>query len=150
LNPGAPLHLRVSQDGVILTYQLAAANASDLEVLPEVGQPAGTTGIGDRTYWSPTVTAKLAAAGVRLQTRYRTTQHDSDPAQSRRLSRPRWRVETIPRQLAGRYHLQRVWARERWHLGHRIIRKVLSHTVAGWLYVREGLEPLRFSECLAA
>ncbi len=87
MNPGAPLHLRVSQDGVILTYQLAAANASDLEVLPEVGLPAGTTGIGDRTYWSPTVTAKLAAAGVRLQTRYRTKQHDSDPAPSRRLTR---------------------------------------------------------------
>ncbi len=144
------LHLRVSRAGVILAYQLAAANASDLEVLPEVGLPAGTTGIGDRTYWSPAVAAELAAAGVRLRTPYRTKQHDPDPTQSRRRSRPRWRGETVPRQLAGRYHLQRVWARERWHLGHWIIRKVLSQTVAVWLNVHEGLEPLRFSECLAA
>jgi hypothetical protein len=147
---GFRLHLRVSRDGVIVAYQLAPANASDLEMLPELGLPAGTTGIGDRNYWSPAVTAELAAAGVRLRTPYRTKKHDPDPAQARRLSRPRWRVETVNGQLAGRYHLKRVWARELWHLGHRVIRKVLSHTVAVWLNVCEGLEPLRFSDCMAA
>jgi hypothetical protein len=147
---GFRLHLRVSRDGVILAYQLAPANASDLELLPELGLPAGTTGLGDRNYWSPAVAAELAAAGVRLRTPYRTKKHDPDPAQSRRLSRPRWRVETVNSQLAGRYHLKRVWARELWHLCHRVIRKILSHTVAVWLNVREGLEPLRFSECMAA
>jgi hypothetical protein len=147
---GFRLHLRVSRDGLILGYQLAPANASDLAVLPELGLPAGTTGIGDRNYWSPAVTAELAAAGVRLLAPYQSRKHDPDPGRSRRLSGPRWRVETVHSQLAGRYQLKRVWARELWHLCHRVIRKVLSHTVAVWLNVTAGLDPLRFSECMAA
>jgi hypothetical protein len=147
---GFRLHLRVSRDGVILASQLAPANASDLELLPELGLPAGTTGIGDRNYWSPAVAAELAAAGVRLPTPSRTKKHDPDPTQSRRLRRPRWRVETVNSQLAGRYHRKRVRARELGHLCHRVIRKILSHTVAVWLNLTLGLDPRRFSDCMAA
>src|SRR5262245_52981226 len=67
---GFRLHLRSSREGVILDYELAPANASDLAVLPELAPPPGTTGIGDRNYWSPQVTADLAAAGVRLLAPY--------------------------------------------------------------------------------
>ena len=147
---GFRLHLRVSRDGVLLAYQRAAANASDLEVVPAVGLPAGPTGLGDRHDWSPAVAAEWAAAGVQLRTPYRTKKQDPAPAPSRRLSRPRWRVETVTSQLAGRYHLQRVGARQLWHRWPRIIRQVLSHTVAVWLNIREGLEPLRFGEYMAA
>jgi hypothetical protein len=119
-------------------------------VLPELRLLAGTTGIGDRHYWSPTVTAELAAAGVRLLAPYQTRKHDPDPARSRRLRGPRWRVETVNSQLAGRYQFKRVRARELWHLSHRVIRKVLSHTVAVWRNVTAELDPLRFGDCVAA
>jgi hypothetical protein len=36
-----------------------------------------------------------------------------------------------------------------WHFENRIFRKILGHTVAVWLNVRAGHEPLRF-EALAA
>lgn len=76
---GFRLHLRTSQDGVILAYELAPANASDAVILPELAPPSGTTGTGNRNYWSPQLTAGLAAAGVRLLAPYRTKTHDPRP-----------------------------------------------------------------------
>lgn len=147
---GFRLHLRTSRDGVIVAYELAPANASDVAVLPEWAPPPGTTGIGDRNYWSPQLTAELAAAGVRLLAPYQTKKHDPDPARSRQLSRPRWKVETVNGQLAGRYNAKRVWARDLWHLCHRVIRKILSHTVGVWLNVIQRQQPLQLAELMAA
>ena len=45
---GFRLHLRTSRDGIILGYQLASARASEKAVLPELGRPVGSVGIGDR------------------------------------------------------------------------------------------------------
>jgi Transposase DDE domain len=147
---GFRLHLRTSREGVILAYELAPANASDLAMLPELTPPPGTTGIGDRNYWSPQVTADLAAAGVRLLAPYQSKKRDPDPARSRRLSRRRWRVETVNSQLAGRYNAKRIWARDLWHLCHRLIRKILSHTVAVWLNVATGQPSLRLAALVVA
>jgi hypothetical protein len=62
---GFRLHLRTRRAGVILAYELAAS-AADTAVLFDLRLPPGTTGIGDRNYWSPPVQAELAGAGVRL------------------------------------------------------------------------------------
>jgi hypothetical protein len=74
---------------------------------------------------------------------------DPDPARAGRLSGVRYRVETVQGQLAERYRVKRPWAKDLWHLCHRVIRKVLSHTVAVCLNVRAGRRPLRF-DALAA
>ena len=146
---GFRLHLRTSRAGVIQAYELAPANAADAAVLPELAPPPGTTGIGDRNYWSPPLAAALAAAGVRLLAPYQTRRYDPDPGRSRRLSGPRWRIETVNSQLAGRYHVKRVWARDVWHLEHRLTRKVLSHTVAVGLNLAAGRPPLRLAALAA-
>jgi DDE family transposase len=146
---GFRLHLRVSRDGVILGYQLASARHSEKAVLPELGLPAGSVGIGDRNYWSPELRRRLAAGGVTLLAPYYQKSRDPDPARSRRLSAVRYRVETVNGQLAERYGVKRTWAKDLWHLCHRVIRKVLSHTVAVVLNVCAGHQPLRF-DALAA
>ena len=38
------------------------------------------------------------------------------------------RIETVIAQMVGRYKAKKVWARDRWHLRSRWLRKVLSHT----------------------
>lgn len=146
---GFRLHLRVSRDGVILGYQLAPARASEKAVLPELGLPPGSVGIGDRNYWSPELRDRLAAAGVTLLAPYYQKSKDPDPRRSARLSAVRYKVETVNGQLAERYNVKRTWARDLWHLCHRIIRKVLSHTVAIVLTARAGHQPLQF-DALAA
>jgi hypothetical protein len=147
---GFRLHLRVSRAGVILAYQLASARHNEKAVLPELGLPAGSVGVGDRNYWSPELRARLAAGGVTLLAPYYHKSRDPDPARSRRLSAVRYRVEAVNGQLAERYGVKRTWAKDLWHLCHRIIRKVLSHTVMVWLAVQARVAPLSFDRLLEA
>jgi hypothetical protein len=143
---GFRLHVRASRDGVILGYELAPARASEKAVLPELAPPAGTVGIADRGYYDPHLRDRLAAAGVDFRTPYLHASRDPDPAGSRRLSRVRYRVETVQGQLAGRYNIKRMWARDRWHACHRVARKVLRHTVMIGVAVRNLRSPLSFAE----
>jgi hypothetical protein len=48
-------------------------------------------------------------------------------------------------QLAGRFHAERTWEWDVWHLCHRLGRKVLSHTAAAVLNHRAGNPPLRLA-----
>jgi hypothetical protein len=146
---GFRLHLRCTRDGVILGYQLAPARAGERAVLPELGPPPGSVGIGDRNYYGPELQGRLAAGGVTLLAPYYRKGRDPDPAGSANLSAIRYQVETVNGQLAERYNVKRTWARDLWHLCHRVIRKVLSHTLAILLNVREGHQPLQF-DALAA
>ena len=130
-------------------WQLAPARAADAAVVAELGPPPGSVGIGDRAYWSPAVRAELAAAGVTLLAPYYHKSRDPDRRRSARLASVRYRVETVGSQLAGRYAVKRTWAKDLWHLVHRVGRKVLSHTVAILLNVRAGRPPLRL-DALAA
>jgi hypothetical protein len=60
------------------------------------------------------------------------------------LASIRYRIETVGSQLAVRYQIKQTWARHLWHLVHRIIRKILSHTVMICLDVQETNPPLSF------
>ena len=99
---GFRLHLRVRRDGVILAYQLASARVNEKAVLPELGLPVGSVGIGDRNFWSPELRDRLAAGGVALLAPYYHKSRDPDRARSAELSAVRYRVETVNGQLAER------------------------------------------------
>ena len=74
-------------------------------------------------------------------------------------SRPRWWVqlivkirrliETVIGQLVGRFHLEKVWVREIWHLSSRLNRKLLAHTVCFWLN-RHSPQPLQFEDLVSS
>jgi len=51
-------------------------------------------------------------------------------------------------QLVGPYSIKRVWARDLWHLMSRLLRKILSHTVAFLLNEQMGNQPLQLSKLL--
>jgi hypothetical protein len=146
---GFRLHLRVSRDGVILSYQLAPARASEKAVLPELGLPTGSVGIGDRNYWSPPFREKVAAGGVTLLAPYYHKSKDPDPKGSRRLSAIRSRIETSNGQLAERYGIKRTWAKDLWHLCHRVIRKILSHTTLALINFLGGRQPMQLDSLAA-
>lgn len=142
-------HLRITWPGVVAALTVAPANVHDLELVPELVE--GTTGqvIGDRNYWDPHLTAELAPAGIALRAPFNKRASDPDPAGSRVLTRLRWRIETVASQLVERFHLKRIWARDAWHLTSRVLRKVLSHTVAVCLCLERGYPPLQFARLLA-
>ena len=141
---GFRLHARCTPAGAIVAFDLAPANVSDVAMVDQLDPPPGSVGVGDRNYWSPPVRDELAAGGVTLLAPFKNRSTDPAPDRSRRLSRVRWVIETVFGQLAGRFRMKRTWARDLWHLSHRVIRKVLGHTVAVWINRALGRRPLDF------
>jgi hypothetical protein len=140
---GLRLHLRVAWPGVITAATLAPANEADLAVAPQL--LAGLTGwaLGDKGYWSPSLRAELAPAGLDLiaPPRGKSPGANRWPA---RLVPARRRIETVLGQLTERFHAERVRARDEWHLVARWLRKLASHTLAVLLCQQAGLAPLAF------
>jgi hypothetical protein len=64
------------------------------------------------------------------------------------LSSFRYRIDTVFSQLSGRYSVKRVRARDLWHLASRLLRKVLSHTVAFLLDHRSSNPSLQLAKLL--
>jgi len=145
---GFRLHFRTSRDGVILAVEVAAANEPDAALVIELAPPPGSVGVGDRNYWSPATRQELQEQGVVLLAPFSSKKRDPDPRRSRRLARVRKRIETFLAQWAERFQGKRTWARDLWHLGHRVIRKVISHTLGVWLCCKNGLPPLQFNGLL--
>jgi hypothetical protein len=145
---GFRVHVRVCWPGVITRISVAPANAHELSVLPDLLERTRGVVVADRNYWSPPVREQLAGRGVELVAPYRTKKHDPNPERSAFLSRLRYRIDTVFSQLTERYCVKRVWARDLWHLTSRLLRKVLSHTVAFLLNHQMGNPPLQLSKLL--
>jgi hypothetical protein len=143
---GFRLHLKTTRDGLILDYELAPARASEAAVLTESGAPAGTVGVGDRGYGGEPLRQAMQQRDVVLLAppRRKCQDKEGDKARAGRLASVRYRIETTNGQLAERYEMKRTWARDVWHLCHRIARKILSHTVMICLTFRHGFPPLSF------
>jgi hypothetical protein len=146
---GFRVHFRLCWPGVITRFSVTPANAHELSVLPEITE--GTSGliVGDRNYHSPETREELATMGIELLAPYSSKKRDPAPKRSALLSRLRYRIDTVFSQLTERYSVKRVWARDTWHLASRLLRKVLSHTVAFLLNHRSGNQPLQLSKLLA-
>lgn len=146
---GFRCHVRLSFPGLITSFSLAPGNAHELAVLPELLTGSQGIVVGDRNYWSPRVAKELDAQGISLEAPFRSAKRDPQPQRSRFLSRLRYRIDTVFGQLVERYHAKKVWARDTWHLCSRLLRKVLSHTVAVLLNVYSGNPPLQLERLVA-
>lgn len=145
---GFRVHVRVCWPGVITRFSVAPANAHELSVLPEIAEVTSGLIVGDRNYHSPKTRQELADMGVELLAPYSSKKRDPTPQKSAFLSRLRYRIDTVFSQLTERYCVKRVWARDLWHLASRLLRKVLSHTVAFLLNHQLGNQPLQLSKLL--
>jgi hypothetical protein len=146
---GFRLHLRVGLSGVVLGYELAPANAHELDVARELAPAPPGVAIGDRNYWSPATRAEFRAAGGDLLAPYKQGKHDPTPARSEVLLGWRRRIETAFSHLIDWFDLRRVKVRDLWHLEHRVVRKILALTVAARLDVDAGRSPLRLEPLVA-
>lgn len=138
-------HLRIEWPGVIVRLDLAPANAHDVTVAPEMTEKASGFGLGDRNYWSPRLFAELAEAGARLIAPKKKGQ---SPHWSVTLTQRRRRIETVIGQLVERFNAKRVWARDRWHMTSRWLRKLCSHTIGVLLCQQQGLPSLQFAKLI--
>lgn len=72
------------------------------------------------------------------------------PKYLRCLNRTRRIIETVIGQLTERFHIEKVRARDLWHLTNRIGRKLLSHTVAHVIARIQGIPGLRLDNLITA
>ena len=127
----------------------APADAHDLSVAEELLEGAKGWALGDRNCWSPRLFEQLSKEqGLELLAPYKSKKREKE-RWPRWLVQKRRRIETVFSQLVERYNAKKRWARDRWHLTSRWLRKVLSHTVAVYFCQRVGLSPLSFAELLA-
>lgn len=85
-----------------------------------------------------------AEQGVQVLTPARLNMKTAAPALVRATKRWRKLVDTVGSQLTERFHLTRARVRDLAHYQHRLVRKILAHTVCVFLNLQLGRRPLDF------
>jgi len=129
---GYKLHLLVTRNGLILDFELASANATDLAVgLDMLNDHTDLTVIGDKAYISKPVAEALATDNrLQLLTLPRRNQKQQLPAQIRcLLNRIRQIIETVNGQLTEQFNVERNHAHTFLGLCTRLYTKLTAHTL---------------------
>lgn len=143
--------LRISRRGMIVHCPRLAARPHDVEHIEELLEGFSGLALGDKGFISKDKKRELQHQGVNLPTPLRKNMRDDrSPAFRYWLNRRRRLVETVNSQLVGRFHIQMIRVRDLWHLQSRLIRKVLSHTVAVYLNLKLGRDPLDLDSLVIA
>lgn len=132
---GYRLHLVVTLGGVILDFELTAANADEREAAADL-LPAyrGRTFLGDKGYVQAQLAAELARSGVRLIALRRANQRVRLPNMlSRLINRFRQIIETVNGQLTDQFAIEHNYAHSFWGLCARLYTKLTAHTLCLYL-----------------
>ncbi|HEY8665384.1 MAG TPA: IS982 family transposase [Tepidisphaeraceae bacterium] len=142
---GFRVHLRCTDRGFCAAATLAPGNVADWPMVQELLPQPPSRAIGDRNYWNPDGRQPLQNQGLELLAPFRKESSDPMPRYSAMLTKLRQIIEPVIGQLAQRFHCQRTWARDLWHLCSRLARKFLSHSLAVLLNWRAGNPPLQLN-----
>jgi hypothetical protein len=129
---GYKLHLLVTLGGVILDFELAPANETDLAVGFELlSQHTDLNVLGDKAYISAPKAAELWQGNrLRLHTLPRRNQKRQAPPEVKRLfNAVRQIIETVNGQLSEQFNIERNHAHTFWGLCTRLYSKLTAHTL---------------------
>ena len=144
---GYKLHLLIALNGTILDFELAPANATDLQVGEELlSQHTDLLVLGDKGYISADVAAELLRRnGIRLLALRRKNQKAQLPEfLTHTINKVRQIIETVNGQLTEQFGVERNRAHSFWGLCARLYTKLTAHTIC--IYINRLLEnpkPLR-------
>jgi IS5 family transposase len=132
---GYRLHLAITLGGVILDFELTAANADERDVAAEMlPNHPGRTFLADKGYVKAALAEELAAVGVRLIALRRANQNKALPGSLSRLSNQfRQIIETVNGQLTQQFGVERNYAHSFWGLCARLYTKLTAHTLCVYL-----------------
>ena len=144
-------HLLTDARGVPVGITVTAANVDERDSIYELLEGIQGLMIGDKGYIRPELKQDCESFGIDLQTPLRKNMKDKRPKWIvRQLMNVRRRIETVIGQLASYFELERVRARDDWHLTSRVARKLLGITVGIYLNIQSGHEPIQFEAMLSA
>ena len=149
---GFKLGLRVARSGMIIHYPLLPARPHDVQLTDELVADFAGVVSADKGFIDAVRQALLAERqGVTLVTTPRQRMQAAfAPAVLKTCARWRKRVETVGSHLTERFAVARIRVRDLWHLQHRLIRKILAHTVGVFLNLQCGRKPLDLDGLLSA
>ena len=133
---GYKLHLLITLGGLILDFELAPANATDLQVGFELlTEHTDLDVLGDKGYISADKAAELWRHNrIRLQTLPRRNQKQQLSRQAKRLiNAVRQIIETVNGQLVEQFHIEINHAHTFWGLCTRLYSKLTAHTLCIYL-----------------
>lgn len=133
---GYKLHLLLTVGGVILDFELAPANATDLEVGTELlAEHTDLTVVGDKAYISQAVQAELREGNrVHLLALPRRNQEAQvPPVVQQTINQTRQIVETVNGQLTEQFHIEHNHAHSFRGLCTRLYTKLTAHTLCLYL-----------------
>lgn len=138
-------HVMVDYSGTITGLIFTSATTDERVAMLDL--VAGIRGllIGDKGYISQEAKAYLQDHyAIALETPLRSNMPDDrDPHFVTQLMKTRRLVETVIGQLSDQFHIEKVRARDLWHLTSRVARKVLAHTIGVCLNRQLGRAPLQ-------
>jgi hypothetical protein len=128
---GYKVHLLLALNGTILDFELAPANASDLQVGEELlNAYEDLDAVGDKAYISAPVRQDLKQRNVNLLTIPRQNQKEQLPEPVKHLlNRMRQLIETVNGQLTEQFHIDINHAHSFWGLCTRLYSKLTAHTL---------------------
>lgn len=142
---GFKLGLRMSRCGMIIHCPLLAARPHDINHLEMLIEDFRGIAPADKGFIALQLQQYLAEEqGVSVVTpRKKNMQTSLSPAPLVKTC-ARWRklIETVGSHLTERFGVGRIRVHDVWHDQHRLMRKVLAHTVAVFLNLRLGRQPL--------
>jgi len=142
-------HIVINLSGIITDCTFAPANCDERDIAPEITQNIHGLLGGDKGYLRPTLKKYYEFQHVDLQTPFRKNMIDHRPKGAMRiLMNARRKIETVIGQLTEQFNIQKVRAKDLWHLTLRIGRKILSHTIAVILNTQLGNQPLQLEKLI--
>lgn len=149
---GFKLGLRVARSGMITDCPLLPARPHDINHLDDLVERFAGIVPADKGFIDAVRQALLEERhGVLVITPPRKRMRTSHPAGLlKACKRIRKCIETVGSQLTERFAIARIRVRDVWHFQHRIIRKVLAHTVVVFLNLQLGRPPLDLDDLVIA
>jgi hypothetical protein len=144
---GFKLGLRIARSGMITHCPLLAARPHDINHLEALLEGFGGLVPADKGFideYRHTLLAQRHHTTVVTPPRARMKPSPHPCRLVRACARWRKLVETVGSQLTERFAVARIRVRDLWHFQHRLIRKILAHTVMVFLNLQLGRPSLDF------
>ena len=143
-------HLLIDSSGVISGFSLAAANIDERVAMFDVVPGIQGFLLGDKGYIvKEEVDDRLKEMGIQLETPLKCNMTDLRlKSYVARIMKTRRKIETVIGQLAERFHMEKIRARDLWHLTSRCFRKILSHTIGVFLNIQQGNKAIQLDNLL--
>lgn len=151
---GFKLGLRVSRCGMITSACLLSARAHDVNHTEELIDGCGKTVLGDKGFidqFRAQLLNNRYGTQLIVPKRKNMPQTDDlvDKPTSKLFRKIRKVIETVGSHLTERFQITKIRVHDLWHFQHRLIRKILAHTVMVFLNLQLNRKPLDLDGLIA-